>query len=173
MKRTPTLWPKRCRAYAKWTKGGWGLLPRITTNCRPCCCAQVFWQRATSDLDLINSEVGLTAKHQARAGGKARQGKESRRFPLRNREGDGRSRRAAHSFNCGCRAVCWGKLWWATRGRQQTLRPKVARITTLIIKCNNCKCYHSGNVRAIRDSRTNRQPRRRRPILIRGIVLLV
>lgn len=96
-------------------EGGVGLvvddrLPRITTNCRPCCCAQVFWQRATSDLDLINSEVGLTAKHQARAGGKARQGKESRRFPLRNREGDGRSRRAAHSFNCGCRAVCWGKL---------------------------------------------------------------
>lgn len=27
--------------------------------------SQVFWQRATSDSDLINSEVGLTAKHQA------------------------------------------------------------------------------------------------------------
>lgn len=33
--------------------------------------------------------------------------------------------------------------------RQTDVKPKVAQVTSLIIKCNNCKCYHSVNVRAI------------------------
>lgn len=90
-----------------------------TTNCClcccSCCCSQVFWQRATSDSDLINSEVGLTAKQQAvgRSGWVGRWGCETTQCA-----GQGQGR-GAHSFCCGLCAVCWRKLWWATRGRTE------------------------------------------------------
>lgn len=69
--------------------------------------SQVFWQRATSDSDLINSEVGLTAKHQASG---------PLGLPDDAAEEMGKGKEylvggvATHSFCCGLCAVCWGKL---------------------------------------------------------------
>lgn len=69
--------------------------------------SQVFWQRATSDSDLINSEVGLTAKHQASGplGLPDDAAEEMGGMGKRLRGGV-----ATHSFCCGLCAVCWGKL---------------------------------------------------------------
>lgn len=63
--------------------------------------------RATSDSDLINSEVGLTAKQW----GWVREGRGMTEGVDEWATGTERGRgRGTHSFCCGLCAVCWGKL---------------------------------------------------------------